>query len=468
MSFSNDHEISNVQLSENVTAELVARAYGLDIHAIDEKTLTIAKRMILDGVGVLLLGLEHSTVKVLVSYLKEFENQSGVKVVGHELKCNLPDSAFIYGCAIHAMDFEPMFLPPTHAVSPVLAPLVSIAQAYDLSGEIFLKAFIAGIQFEASLRIGAKTDDATAARDQHHFPFEKQGFHPPGTVGTMGSALASSIAIGLNQEECTMALGYAASRSSGISGNIGTMTKATHCGNAARSGLEAALLTRHGLTSSSAILETGSGWGQVFGGAHFNFSEVLDGMKELSCFTSPGFAFKKWPAHTAMQVAIHAALQLHSERHEQGWIKITAPVFKYCDRPFPKDADEARFSFQFNVAVALLDGEITSESYSNEKLNSAQIQDYLDRIKLILEPTIAPDFGAMIVRIELENGVKNLSDSWPGHWKTPMSDEQLTAKFLECSRISIGDHDSRALINLIDEIELLDNFEVFKGILFLK
>ena len=49
-----------------------------------------------------------------------------------------------------------------------------------------------------------------------------------------------------------------------------------------------------------------------------------------------------------------------------------------------------------------------------------------------------------------------------------MSDEQLTAKFLECSRISIGDHDSRALINLIDEIELLDNFEVFKGILFLK
>ncbi|MFN6013770.1 MAG: MmgE/PrpD family protein [Flavobacteriales bacterium] len=449
-----------------VTAELVSKAYAVEIKNIDNDTLTIAKKMIRDGIAVLLAGTKHNTVKVLVSYLKDAENRNGIKVIGQDLKCNLTDSAFIYGCAIHAMDFEPMFLPPTHAVSPVLAPLIAIAQSHNITGATFLKAFIAGIQFEASLRIGAKMNDDIAATNQNHFPFEKQGFHPPGTVGTMGSALASSIAIGLSEVECRMALGYAASRSSGISGNIGTMTKATHCGNAARSGLEAALITRHGLTSSTSILETGSGWGHVFGGSHFNYTEVINGMDQLSCFTNPGFAFKMWPAHTAMQVAINGALQLHPEDHGSGMIKITAPVFKYCDRSFPADSDEARFSFQYNVAVALMDGVITFDSYTNEKLASMQVQGYLERIQLILDSSIPPDFGTMSVGIALENGKFVSSDRWPGHWKSPMTEEELTSKFLECSATILGENRSHELMLLIDQIEVNDHFDQIKDLLF--
>jgi len=432
--FNNETETLEPRSSakEGVTKTLVEFAYGIDVDEMADETLKRVADILCDGMAVLLHGIDHHTVHVIASYLQHREPQNGVDVIGYSFRAALPDAAYLYGCAIHSNDFEPMFLPPTHAVSPVLAPLMAIAQAKSISGKTFLKAFIAGIQFEAGLREGARRSDTTAAAGAKHFPFDKHGFHPPGTVGPLGSALASSIALGLTQDECVMAIGYAASRSAGISGNIGSMTKATHCGNAARSGLEAALLCAEGLTASREILETGSGWAAVFGGHSFNFATLVDGMKSLNCFTAPGFALKKWPAHTAMQVAIHGALQLHRANHADGFIEVVVPVFNYCNRPFPTDSDEARFSFQYNVAVALIDGTVNDASFSEAKLHSAAVQDYLSRIKLVFDPDVPRDFGEMEVVVRLASGETVESDAWPGHWKTPMTQDEKSAKFNAC------------------------------------
>ena len=423
---------NKTKTSQTITETVVKAAYSINIEAVEEATLTKVIDLLRDGLGVLLAGISHNTVKILVEHFKPQEPKTGIKVIGHNLEANLPEAAFMYGCAIHSMDFEPMFLPPTHAISPVLSPLIAIAQSREIDGKTFLKAFMAGIQIEAGLRIGAKIADNEAADNKNHFPFEKQGFHPPGTVGPLGSALASSIALGLTEDECTMALGYAASRSSGISGNIGTMTKATHCGNAARSGLEAAMLAARGLTSSKEIIETGSGWAQVFGGYSFNHKALTEGMEKISCFSSPGFAIKKWPAHTAMQIAINGALQLHKLDHRKGKIEVRVPIFKYCNRPLPNSSDETRFSFQYNVAISLIDGFVDANSFCNTKLNSEVVQDYLNRIELNMDSTIPRDFGKMQVIIKLENGTEVISNSWPGHWKTPMTEEELSLKFNSC------------------------------------
>ena len=38
----------------------------------------------------------------------------------------------------------------------------------------------------------------------------------------------------------------------------------------------------------------------------------------------------------------------------------------------------------------------------------------------------------MQVLIKLENGMEILSNSWPGHWNTPMTEEELSLKFDSC------------------------------------
>lgn len=452
-------ELYNSERQKDTTMSTVKLAKEIDLNTLSKDKLVVAKQLIRDGIGVLLLGMEHETSHTLNAYFKQQETLRGIRVLNNDFRISPTDASFIYGCAIHSMDFEPMFLPPTHAVSPILSPLVALSQNDIGSGNLFLKSFIAAIQFEADLRKGAYNSDVIAANKENHFPFERSGFHPPGTVGPLGSALASSLFMGLTDEETSMAIGMSASRSSGISGNIGTQTKSTHCGSAARSGLESALLVKSGISASTEIIESQSGWGQIFGGEYFNYDQMTEGMKNVDCFTSPGFGFKKWPAHTAMQVAISTGLKLHSHSKNLERLKIQAPVFKYCDRPFPRDTDEARFSFQYNSVIAILDGYVDNNSYTEEKLNSEKVQNLLQNTELIFDSKIPKDFGKMHVIIETNEGRKAIGDRWPGHWKSPMSEDELLDKFVGCTSKYWSKSKALKVSELIMNIEVQNNFK---------
>jgi 2-methylcitrate dehydratase PrpD len=114
-----------------------------------------------------------------------------------------------------------------------------------------------------------------------------------------------------------------------------------------------------------------------------------------------------------------------------GRVRATAPALPYCDRPTPRDTDEARFSFPLNVAQAPLDGEVTPRSFEVGRLGRRELCELLWRIELTLCDSIPRDFSRSEVRIELENGRRASSDRWPGHWKSAAQDDQLRAKFVE-------------------------------------
>jgi aconitate decarboxylase len=449
--------------NQPVTRQVVEAAYAIDYTALHEHTRSNIRNLIIDGVGVLMEGLKHSNVAIVVDHLRQVGGKSTSYLPGHGYATSVPDAAFVHGIAIHVMDFEPMFDPPTHVVSPVLGTLTALMMCdgesscakRDPNGLLFLKAFTAGIELQADLRTAALVADNEARVHENFFPFQKQGFHPPGTVGVMGAALAASIWLGLTVEEACMALGMAASRAGGIAGNIGTMTKAAHSGNAARAGVECAMLARRGFTASAHTLEEAGGWGDVFGGDFFDRKQLIDGMQQLRCFTNPGFAFKYWPAHTAMQVAIHAALPLHTpEKPFEGSIHIQAPVFKYCDRPNPSSSDECRFSFQFNVVQAIVDGKVTPDSYTDKQLNRPEIQRLLANTHLEMMHDIPADFTKMEVRVKLSDERFSSSDRWPGHWKLPATREQIREKFIRCASAMIAPD---ATVELYDCLTVSDN-----------
>ena len=261
----------------------------------------------------------------------------------------------------------------------------------------------------------------------------------------MGSALAASLWLQLTPHQVACALGLAASRCSGLSANIGTMTKATHCGNAARIGVESALLARQGFSASSAIFEAPGGWVETFGGPSFEVETLIEGMQSLRCFTDPGFAFKRWPAHTAMQIAIEAGLAVRSDDPPPTSLTIHAPIFRYCDRPSPADSDAARFSFQYNVAIAILDGEVGFETYTEERLRRPDVQQLMERTTLVLDPSIPPVFDGMKVTVTTANGRTASADRWRGHWREPAEESELRAKFKSCARRLLPDSQADAL-----------------------
>src|SRR5258707_309858 len=87
---------------------------------------------------------------------------------------------------------------------------------------------------------------------------------------TAPACRACATLLGLDRAELTMAMSIAASRASGLIANIGTMTKALHCGDAAMRGLEAALLAAGGFTADSDAIGSPRGYGRAYYGEAFD------------------------------------------------------------------------------------------------------------------------------------------------------------------------------------------------------
>jgi hypothetical protein len=127
---------------------------------------------------------------------------------------------------MHVLDFAPMWSPATHALSVTLPVALDLAEARGLTGREVLTALIKGIEIQGWLReaSGQYTPDVLK-------------FHPPGLVGPMGAVAVASHLLRLDPKRMANAFGIAGSRAGSLFSNVGTMTKSTHCGQAAAMGL---------------------------------------------------------------------------------------------------------------------------------------------------------------------------------------------------------------------------------------
>src|SRR5262249_33725493 len=152
-------------------------------------------------------------------------------------------------------------------------------------------------------------------------------------------------------EQLQHALGIAASRAGGVMANVGTMTKATHCGWAAAAGLDAALLAGRGFTANTEIIEAPNGYADVFFGENCDFS-ALEAFGQSYRMVEPGFAVKMFPSQYATHFGISAGLELHWQISDPSTItsvRITTPVMPYVNRPHPHTGLDGKFSFQYTV-----------------------------------------------------------------------------------------------------------------------
>ena len=76
----------------------------------------------------------------------------------------------------------------------------------------------------------------------------RRGWHITATCGIFGAAAACARLLGLDARQTAWALGHAATQSAGLVESLGSMSKSLGVGNAAKSGLAAALFAEGGFT----------------------------------------------------------------------------------------------------------------------------------------------------------------------------------------------------------------------------
>ena len=338
-------------------------------------------------------------------------------------------------------------------MSPALAAALALAESIGASGRDVLAAVVKGVEIQGWIR---QACGHVASRD-----FK---FHPPGMVGPIGAAVAASHLLRLDAAALANAIGIATSRCGSLTSNTGTMTKSTHCGYAASLGLELALLAASGFTGDDNAFDSASGYAAIFLPPQFD-REMLMSL---------------WRAVPAGRPRLHAqdfSVQVHHPlRHHRRAgraaalpsadairaVRMLAPIVPTGDRPHPRTGLEGKFSVQYTLAAALLDGAVTLSSFTDERLHRPDMQTLLAKIAVTMSPDITTQYNAgryVDLEIELADGttVRERCERPRGSWGAePISAAEHIVKVRDCLAGSLAPAAIDEFLELGSRFEQLD------------
>ena len=452
-------------LQSEITAGVCERIVECGAKPLEERLLPGVRQLFLDGIAVAVAGpqLEPASrllVEHFIDPLTGTGTASAASLLGLNQRLGTVQAALVNGASMHVLDFEPMWLPATHALSPALAPALSLGETLGASGAKILTAMVLGIEMQGRLRAAAIDLES-----------DELNFHPPGFVGPIGAAIAAGHLLDFDAAQFANAIGIAGSRCGGLFVNLGTMTKASHCGYAAALGLEAALLTRRGFTGITTLFDPAcQSYADAFFPHGFSAESLLDFGNPYR-IEDPGYAIKIFPAKYSTHYAITAALLARpriSNMDAIRKIRIKAADIPSSDRPFPHSGLDGKFSLQFTTAVALLDGKINLDSFTDERLAHADVQMLLSKTETELSRNISSIYTAgryLDLEIELENGeiILERCERPRGAWGSPkISTEEHLDKVRYCLATYMLPDAIEACIRLCGQIDSLDGQGVRK------
>ncbi|XP_034042173.1 cis-aconitate decarboxylase [Thalassophryne amazonica] len=443
-------------LRKGVTESFGAAVATLSSAQLTDTVIHRSKRMILDTLGVGLLGTRTSVFNKTLMYSQLFHSKERSCVWGKS-DVTLPPlfAAFVNGIAVHSMDFDDTWHPATHPSGAVLPALLALAEMLPIrpSGLDLLLAFNVGIEVQGRL--------LRFSEEAYNIP---KRFHPPTVVGVMGSAASSSKLLGLSPAQCSHALAIAASSAGAPLANTTTQTKPLHAGNAARRGLEAAQLASMGVKGNPAILDLPSGFGVYY--TDYSPTPMTGSGGFRWILEDQDVAIKSIPAHLAMHWVVDAALaaraklersvgnfDLDSIKH----VTLRVPPSRYIDCPAPTTEHQARHSFQFNACSALLDNKVTVASFGEEQIKRLALKELLSKVTVETPEDNQPSFDQMYceVVIETKQGLwsTNKCDTFYGHWRKPLTQEDLVEKFRANASTALCLEGVDGLIDVIGNME---------------
>lgn len=436
-------------------AEFVVKTSFEDI---PPEAIRIAKDLNLDMLGVALAGSQEAEGKAVARYVKENDGHPEAVVLGAGFRTSAPAAAFANGTMAHTLDFDDTWLPLGHPSCTVFPVILALGEKFRLRGKALLEAYILGLEVHGKVGFGYST-----------LPFQSTPIY-----GGLAAAAAAAKLLQLDVERTRMALGIAGSLAGGLAGNIGTMTKPLHGGLGARAGVEAAFLARDGYQAERNIIEARRGFAEAFmKGPSLEKGLQVDKMGAPFHILSPGVAVKTYPTCYWNHRPLDALLQLIAENHltydSVASIEVAVPRGGLLDVAEPESGPRAKFSFQYNMAAALLWGQPVIETFHEDHVHSPQMREALKKVTLVERAEISHDYASsyLPVTVRLKDGrtLTKRVDVPKGNWEAPLPQEEILAKYRANAGRVLSRKQVERSIQLIESLEKLDSIEELCAIL---
>jgi 2-methylcitrate dehydratase PrpD len=429
-----------------------------------EDVVGVAKRCIIDGLGVILAGSTTEGSRILREYERDGSAAHESSVFGaDQFRTRAASAALLNGASGHAMDFDDtqlsgspdrLFGLLTHPTIPPLAAALALGERVAASGAAVLEAFVAGFEVECKI---------AEAIDPGHYI---KGFHSSGTIGTFGATVAAAKLLKLDRAALGHALGIAASMSAGIRVNFGTMTKPLHVGRAAYNGVVAAELAARGFTAGKDALDGSWGFFQIFGGG-FDPGRIVGLLGSPFAIVSPGVSIKPYPCGCLGHPTMDAMRKLVVEHDVQPdqirkmRLRAGSNILEPLRYPIASSELEAKFCPAFMLASIALRRKAGIHEFTDGFVRSEPVQQMMQRVETVFDAGIeAQGYQAMrsIVEVDLVDGrrlVQPSDDRYRGGPELPFTREELHAKFVECGELVLPADRLRLLLDRLETLERL-------------
>ena len=427
-----------------------------------------AKGAIIDCLGCMLAGHDEPLAGILEEFVRPSDGTGVASVVGRGFKTSSADAALINGAMAHALDYDDITRAiKGHPTAVLLPGALALSEETGATGRDLLLAYILG--FEVSCCIGEGMSTAYS---------DELGWHPTGPLGALGAAVAASRIAGLDRHQTAMAISLAASQASGLRQNFGTMTKPFHAGAACRTGVTAARMVKAGFTASADALEGRFGFIHAFsGGEGYDMERMARNLGSTCYLVDSGVEVKKYPccgsAHLALDAITEIMGQYSVDPSQVDRIDVIVdfdpPRSLIHDRPH--SALEGKFSMQYCLSAALLDGKIGLGTFTDDQVLRQEAQAMISKVTMRRLPEYAgqPSWTEAFnqVNVHLQDGqvLSGRSDRIQEGALRGVTMPEIVAKFRDCAETTLSHEAAEELVTSLQSLEGLDDVRHVAGLL---
>jgi len=430
----------------DVSQKIVDFICGFDGRRLESQIVKRLSCTVLDYVGVTMAGLDDPVARIARTYV-DFEGGTPQATVwGNGTKTSIAMAAMANGVASHALDFDdtnPVMM--AHPSIQMLPGLFALGEFLEVSGRRILEAYLVG--FEVGAALGRAMNPGLVYN----------GWFPVGVLGVISQAAGAARLMGLDPQRTKMALGIACNMACGLRCNNGFMTKPLEAGRTAADGVTAALLASHGMTANPIAFQDKFGFLENFSSPEESAVQsalTLLGSDPLEILSS-GVAYKLYPCCAGAHLPIEAVLAIVREHHllpveiERIEISIAAGVRYMLVHSNPQSLAQARFSLEYCVARAALDGKMGPEQFTEEKVMESEAASMMKRVVPEYYADTMTEDGTWPVEVRvITKGRRVLAVKIKlpkGTAENPVTQEDLLAKFQGCLETRITINEARAL-----------------------
>lgn len=407
-----------------ILAEYVATlgAGRLNANAIHE-----AKRHLIDSIGCLYGGYDAEPARIARRMADASRGEPGARVLGSGTRSSVEMATFANTVMLRYLDYNDTYISVGSGhPSDMIPACLAIAEAVHADGMRTLLAIIAAYEVFAAIA------------DQ--VPIRARGWDQ-GVFVVLGAAAGAGLLLGLDAARIGDALAI------GISSSVPTrqtragelaMWKGCATAAAARSGVFAALLAREGMTGPTAAFEGFNGvWDQVTG--KFTLGAMGGGDTP---FAIERTNLKYFPSEYHSQAPMWMALKLRERVPIEQIDAIDVQTYHIAyseigsepEKWNPQTRETADHSLPYLLALALMDGAIRVDSFSEARMRDPATRALMQRIKIAENAEYTRRFpGEMVTEIFVttRSGEQHREiAAYPrGHAKNPMTDAEVEHKF---------------------------------------